>query len=201
MFSFTIPLKYAIIKQNILFNIKTKMEQKKIIIIKDFIETAEKSIRNAKKLLNEILKENNISLQEINLDTSWLTEYTNEDNKIVEWVFTWEEMLWSDGHRYPVPSNYASKSKLVQWDKLKLTIEPNGKMLYKQIQPIERESKVWLLVKENGKFQVVSEWKSYNVLTAAVTHFKWEIGDNLTITLPLWKQATFAAIEAVIPKV
>jgi hypothetical protein len=30
-------------------------------------------------------------------------------------------------------------------------------MLYKQIQPIERETKVGLLVKENGKFQVVAE--------------------------------------------
>jgi hypothetical protein len=30
-------------------------------------------------------------------------------------------------------------------------------MLYKQIQPIERETKVGLLVKDNGKFQVVAE--------------------------------------------
>jgi hypothetical protein len=29
-------------------------------------------------------------------------------------VFTGEEMLGADGHRYPVASNYASKSKLVQ---------------------------------------------------------------------------------------
>ncbi len=176
------------------------MEQKKIIAIKDFIESAEKSIRNAKKLLSEILKENNVDLNELSLDTSGLSEYKSDDNKIVEGVFTWEEMLGADGHRYPVPSNYASKSKLVQWDKLKLTIDGSGKMLYKQIQPIERETKVWLLVKENGKFQVVAEWKTYNLLTAAVTHFKWEIGDSLTIVLPLWKEATFAAIEAVIPK-
>ncbi len=176
------------------------MEQKKIIAIKDFIESAEKSIRNAKKLLSEILKENNIDLNELSLDTAGLSEYKTEDSKIVEWVFTGEEMLGADGHRYPVPSNYASKSKLVQWDKLKLTIDGSGKMLYKQIQPIERETKVWLLVKENGKFQVVAEWKTYNLLTAAVTHFKGEIGDSLTIVLPLWKEATFAAIEAVIPK-
>jgi len=45
-------------------------------------------------------------------------------------------------------------------------------MLYKQIQPIERETKVGLLVKENGKYQVVAEGKTYNLLTAAVTHFK-----------------------------
>ncbi len=176
------------------------MEQKKIIAIKDFIESAEKSIRSAKKLLSEVLKENNVDLNELSIDTSWLAEYRSEDNKIIEWVFTWEEMLGADGHRYPVPSNYSSKSKLVQWDKLKLTIDPSWKMLYKQIQPIERETKVWLLVKENGKYQVVAEWKTYNLLTAAVTHFKWEIWDSLTIILPAWKDATFAAIEAVIPK-
>ncbi|MDD5770474.1 MAG: hypothetical protein PHE25_05890 [Candidatus Gracilibacteria bacterium] len=176
------------------------MEQKKILAIKDFIESAEKSVKNAKKLLNEILKEENVNLNELSIDTSGLSDYKSEDSKIVEGVFTGEEMLGADGHRYPVPSNYASKSKLVQGDKLKLTIDGSGKMLYKQIQPIERETKVGLLVKENGKFQVIAEGKTYNLLTAAVTHFKGEIGDNLTIILPAGKQATFAAIEAVIPK-
>jgi hypothetical protein len=31
------------------------MEKKKILAIKDFIETAEKSIRNAKKILKDLL--------------------------------------------------------------------------------------------------------------------------------------------------
>ena len=60
------------------------MEQKKIIAIKDFIESAEKSIRNAKKLLAEVLKENNIELGDISLDTSGLSDYRSEDNKIIE---------------------------------------------------------------------------------------------------------------------
>jgi hypothetical protein len=59
---------------------------------------------------------------------------------------------------------------------------------------------VGLLVKDNGKFQVVAEWVTYNVLTAAVTHFKGEIWDSISILLPAGKAATFAAIEAVIPK-
>jgi hypothetical protein len=33
------------------------MEKKKILAIKDFIESAEKSVKNAKKLLTEILRE------------------------------------------------------------------------------------------------------------------------------------------------
>jgi hypothetical protein len=115
-------------------------------------------------------------------------------------VFTGEEMLGSDQHKYPVPANYASKSKMVQWDKLKLTILPSGKMLYKQILPIDRETKVGLLTKDLWKFQVVADGKAYDVLTAAVTHFKWEIGDSVTIIVPKDKEATHAAIETVIPK-
>jgi len=174
------------------------MSQKKILAIKDFIETSEKSLKNAKKLLAEILEENDIHA-DLDISTSGLTQYKTQGAKIVEWVFVGEEMLGSDGHRYPVPANYASKSKLVQWDKLKMTIDANGKMLYKQILPIPRETKRWLLVQEDdGRFFVVSDGKNYHVLTAAVTYFKGEIGSQVAILLPAGKDATFAAIETVI---
>lgn len=177
------------------------MENKKTITaIIDFINSAEKSIKNAKKLLKEVVDENNITLESnINYETKWLNSYNDEDAKIVEWVFTWLEMLGSDWNNYPVPVNYSSKSKMVQWDKLKLTIKNNWKMLYKQIEPIARDYKTGLVVKEQEKYQVVSEWKTYDLLTAAVTHFKANIWDKITIIVPEWKDATFAAIEAVIP--
>lgn len=178
------------------------MQNKKALLaIRDFIATAEKSLKSAKKLLKDLSEQNNIDLNsEVKLDTSWLHSYTDENSKIIEWVFTWEEMLDSQWNKYPVPVNYSSKSKLVQWDKLKLTIAGNGKMLYKQIAPIERETKVWLLTKEHGKYQVVAESNTYDVLTAAVTHFGWEVWDSVTIILPTWKDASFAAIEAIMPK-
>ncbi len=177
------------------------MTKKKIAAIRDFIITAEKSIKNAKTLLKEVLEDENMDLSsEVNLDTKWLSKYDSGDNKIIEWVFTGQEMLGGDKNTYPVPVNYASKSKLVQGDKLKLTIEANGRMLYKQIAPIERETKVGLLTTDNGKFQVIADGVTYNVLTAAVTHFKWEIGDTITILLPKGKQASYAAIETIIPK-
>lgn len=178
------------------------MDAKKLQAIRDFVLNAEKSLKNAKKILKDVLEEQGLSINddEVNYDTKWLNTYNSEEEKIVEGVFTWEEMLWVDNHKYPVPVNYASKSKLVQWDRLKLTIEPSGRMLYKQIKPIDRETKVWLLTKEQGKFQVISEWLTYNVLTAAVTHFKAEIGDSVSIIVPTGKHANFAAIESVIPK-
>jgi len=42
--------------------------------------------------------------------------------KVIEGVFDGQNMVGSDGKTYPVPANYASKSKLVQGDILKLTI-------------------------------------------------------------------------------
>lgn len=177
------------------------MENKKTITaIIDFIDNAEKSIKNAKKLLKTIVDKNNLELNsEIEFNTSWLNSYNSDDSKIIEWVFTWVEMLGSDKNKYPIPMNYSSKSKLVQWDKLKLTIEPNWKMLYKQIQPIERELKTWLVTKEKEKYQVIADWETYDLLTAAVTHFKANIWDKITIIVPAWKKATFAAIDALIP--
>ena len=175
---------------------KTK---KQIQAIKDFIITAEKSLKSAKKLLNDLIKENNIDLnKDIELETTWLHTYNSEDSKIIEWVFTWEEMYWVDWNKYPIPANYASKSKLVQWDKLKLTIASNWKMTYKQIAPIERETVVWLLTEDKWKYQAVVDGEVYDLLTAAVTHFQANIWDKLSLIIPKWKKATFAAIDWII---
>jgi hypothetical protein len=83
---------------------------------------------------------------------------------------------------------------------MKLTIDGSGKMLYKQIKQIEREIKVWLLTQDKGRYQVISDGVSYDVLTAAVTHFKADIGDTVSVLIPAGKEATFWAIEAVMPK-
>jgi len=171
--------------------------------IKDFILTAEKSLKNAKKLLNDLIKENWVDIdfnKTIDLDTSGLHSYNSEDSKIVEGVFTGEDMYGVDWEKYPIPANYASKSKMVQWDKLKLTIAWNGKMIYKQIWPIEREIKTGLLSENKGKYQVIVDSNTYNLLTAAVTHFWADIWDKITILIPKWKEATFAAIDNVIKK-
>lgn len=176
------------------------MTKKRIAAIRDFIDTAEKSLKNAKKLLKEMLEDENIDLHaDVEFDTKWLHKYESGGDKIIEWVFTGEDMLGADDNRYPIPVNYASKSKLVQGDRMKLTIDGSGKMMYKQIKQIERETRIWLLTQDKGKYQVISDGTSYDVLTAAVTHFKAEIGDTVTVLVPSWKDATFGAIEAVMP--
>jgi len=177
------------------------MNKNKITALKDLIISAEKSIENAKVILKELMDEEWIkdTSLKINLSTNGLNYYSEKDLKIIEGVFTWEEMLGSDWNKYPVAANYASKSKLVQWDKLKLSIDTTWRMTYKQIAPIERETKIWILALDKDKYQVIIDGESYNLLTAAVTHYRANIWDSISVIIPKWKKATYAALEWVIP--
>jgi hypothetical protein len=109
-------------------------------------------------------------------------------------------MLGSDGNIYPIPQNYASKSHLVQGSKVKAIIGSDGKITYKIIEEIEYTSQIGLVTMNHDKYQVVSEGKTYNVLTASVTFLKAQIGDTVSLRLPKGKEATFATLDAVIPK-
>src|SRR5207253_726250 len=97
--------------------------------------------------------------------------------------------------------NYASKSKLIEGDVLKLTIADDGSFIYKQIGPMERKKMLGvLLVDENGGFKVLADGKPYKVLLASLTYFKAEAGDEVTIVVPEGQDATWAAVENVIKK-
>ncbi len=94
-------------------------------------------------------------------------------------------MLGSDGAIYPVPQNYASKSHLVQGSKLKAIIGSDGKITYKIIEEIPYDTVIGLLTMNRDKYQVVSENKTYNVLMASVTFLKAEIGDTVSVRIPM----------------
>lgn len=117
--------------------------------------------------------------------------------KVIEGVFDGQNMVGSDGKTYPVPANYASKSKLVQGDILKLTIAEDGAFLYKQIGPIPRKQVVGTLKLENGHYFVTVNDKDYRVLLASVTYFKAKPGDQVSVNLPEEDTtAEWAALEA-----
>src|SRR3978361_29598 len=90
--------------------------------------------------------------------------------KVIEGVFDGQNMVGSDGKVYPVPANYASKSKLVQGDILKLTIAEDGAFLYKQIGPIPRKQLVGVLKLEAGHYFVSVGSRQFRVLLASVTY-------------------------------
>ncbi len=173
---------------------------KELKALRDLIHSAQGSIYSAKKILATLLGEES-SWEWIEFDTGWLMTYNSWDLQIVEWVFTGEGMLGPDWNTYPVPQNYASKSLLVQGSRLKAIIEWNGRIKYKIIEEIPFDTQIGIVTKNGEKYQVVTDVKSYNVLMAAITFHKCNVGDTVSIRIPEWKDATYAVIEAIIPKV
>lgn len=115
-----------------------------------------------------------------------------------EGVFNGEEMIGADGQNYPVPTNYASKSKLVEGDLLKVTILPTGELMYKQTGPVERDRKMGKLVKhDDGSFTVVTDNVEYRVLTAAVTYHRGAHGHTAIVLVPRDSFSTWAAVECI----
>ena len=90
---------------------------KQVKRLRALIQEAETSLAAAKELLVSLVGED-----------SEMTSVVREEQtgKIIEGVFDGQNMVGSDGKTYPVPANYASKSKLVQGDILKLTISDDG---------------------------------------------------------------------------
>lgn len=126
--------------------------------------------------------------------------HNKNDGHIVEGIFNGEEMIDGQGKHYHVSPNYASKSKLVTGDQLKLTIASDGSFIFKQIGPIERQNVVGIIHEKNGKYQVDIGGKLYNVLQASVTYFKAKPGNKVTIVIPKNLESNWAALENIITK-
>lgn len=122
-----------------------------------------------------------------------------EGERVIEGVFDGQNMQGNDGEEYPVPPNYASKSKLVEGDVLKLTIGVDGALVYKQINPVERKRIVGtLVIDESGNFGIQTPEKTFKVLLASVTFYKAQEGDEVTVLVPEHGDATWGAVEHVI---
>lgn len=162
--------------------------EKQIKRLKSLIQEAETSLAAAKELLLSVVGEDAVISAAIQDDPK---------GKIIEGVFDGQAMVGSDGKTYPVPANYASKSKLVQGDILKLTIADDGAFMYKQIGPIPRKQLVGVLVQENGHYYVDINGRKLRVLLASVTYFKAKPGDQVSVNLPEDDaHAEWAALEA-----
>jgi hypothetical protein len=113
-------------------------------------DVPEKQIKRLRALIQEaetnLAAANELLVSLVGDDERVQASVTEEiRGKVVEGVFDGQNMVGSDGKVYPVPANYASKSKLVQGDILKLTIADDGAFLYKQIGPIPRKQVVGTL--------------------------------------------------------
>lgn len=176
-------------------------DQSKLATLKELIETAEASIHSAKQLLSEMGV--NSKTKKINLEkkAQELGSTAPGEENVIEGVFDGQGMIGPDKRLYPVPANYASKSKLVAGDVLKLSIKEDGGFVYKQIGPIERARVIGTLaVNEDGQYQVITSQKTYKVLLASVTYFHAEVGDKVTIIVPAKGEYDWGCIENVLPR-
>ncbi|NQV12918.1 MAG: hypothetical protein HQ530_01300 [Parcubacteria group bacterium] len=179
-------------------------QKQQLNIVKKSLNLADKSMQEAKLVIDGLLDGKDIASvvkstsSEIRQKAKKLA--TTDGGKIVEGVFDGQNMVGPDGRMYPIPANYASKSKLVEGDVLKLTIQDDGTFLFKQIGPIERDKVIGEVQEENGEYSIKAGDKIYKVLLASVTYYKAETGDEVTVIVPQGKESTWASIENVIKK-
>ena len=168
----------------------SELPEKQVKRLRALIQEAETNLAAAKELLISVVGE----------DAAAVTPKNNTEDiagKVIEGVFDGQMMLGPDGKNYPIPANYASKSKLVEGDLMKLTIAEDGSFIYKQIGPVSRKQVIGTLVQHDGVYYVETNGREYRILLASVTYFRISIGDQVTIIIPEDNpDATWAAVEA-----
>lgn len=169
----------------------SELPEKQVKRLHSLIQEAETNLAAAKELLISIIGDDGTVL------TPRSSNPDDLGGKVIEGVFDGQKMAGPDGKEYPVPANYASKSKLVEGDILKLTIADDGSFIYKQIGPIERKQIIGTLVQHDGAYYVEANGREYRILLASVTYFRIAVNDQVTIIIPADNpEAEWAAVEA-----
>ncbi len=157
--------------------------------IRKLLDSAESKIRQVKS---------KIFANEMNKKVTMIDD-DDSDGDAVLGFFDGEQMIGTDKKKYSVPPNYASKSKLVPGDKLKLTITDDGKFLFKQIGPVERKNLIGVLeLLDDGNWQVDVNTKKYKVLLASVTYYKGKDKDKVSIIVPADQESEWATLDNVL---
>jgi len=176
------------------------MEEDKLTLLRQAIDAATAQLNQAQQLLASITGDDMAAVSaKYHIDQ--LAGVGFEGNaQVLEGVFNGQNMVGADGKIYTVPANYASKSKLVEGDILKLTIRSDGSFIYKQIGPVERKRVVGTLVRDamTGDFSVLVGKRPYKVIMASITYYKGEPGDEVVILTPADGESLWAAVENVI---
>lgn len=169
----------------------SELPEKQVKRLHSLIQEAETNLAAAKELLISIIGDDGTVL------TPKSSHPDDISGKVIEGVFDGQKMAGPDGKEYPVPANYASKSKLVEGDILKLTIADDGSFIYKQIGPTERRQIIGTLVQHDGAYYIEANGREYRILLASVTYFRIAVGDQVTIIVPADNpEAEWAAVEA-----
>jgi len=157
-----------------------KISKTKLLTLKSELERLESTILRIKQTINEVVTPE--------------MQKESAGEQVIEGIFDGEFMI-KDDKKYPIPPNYASKSKLVEGDKMKLKIEADGSFIYKQIEPIERKNLIGTLEEDERGFKVRVKDKSFRVLLASITYYNAQAGDKIAIVVPEEKDSEWAAVE------
>jgi len=178
------------------------ISKSKMALIKKLLSNIKENNDRLIQLLTGLISsedEMDISIGQLADDKFEPSEIETAEGRIIEGVFDGENMIGPDGKQYSVPANYASKSKLVEGDILKLTITARGTFVYKQIGPIERSRVVGKLERtSDGSFIAIADGKKWRILTASVTYFKGEAEDEVVILIPKTGESKWAAVENIV---
>lgn len=167
-----------------------------LALLRDLVDRGKQTITQIETVLDSLNEGKQINLATL------VTERgeRDEEGNVLEGVFNGKEMVGRDGKMYNVPQNYASKSKLVEGDLLKLTITPSGSFLYKQIGPVERERLRGKVAKdpETELFVGLVGDRAYKLLLASVTYYHGDVGDEVILLVPKGAESAWAAVENII---
>lgn len=178
---------------------KKNNQQTYLQALQELINNAERSLHHAKNLMNQIAGKKPLPDLEDNTDTTSLHVYKHGKSQVIEGVFNGRDMIGVDKKTYPVPANYASKSKIVEGSKLKVTIKSDGTFQYKILTEIPFDTTTGTLIKDGDHFVVITQGGLYQVIPASVTYLQARIGDRVSIRIPQGIKATYATIDALVP--
>lgn len=176
---------------------KTNEELQEIVdSLKKSLETAQNSLAAAQKWIHQ-LESSDLSELPV-VEKSHTAAPTTDSENIFYGIYNGKEMVSETGRSFPVPANYASKSKLIEGDSLKMTILPSGAMVYKQIEIADRELMQGTLILDKDKYKVLCDDRLVNVPYASITFFRAQVGDSITVIVPRDESKTWGAIETVV---
>lgn len=185
-------------------NDSISISKSKAVLVKKLLSNIKDNSEKLSNILSSFISEEDealISISQLADEALGKDREDSGETRVIEGVFDGENMIGPDGKQYAVPANYASKSKLIEGDILKLTITGNGTFIYKQICPIDRSRLVGVLEKTaEGEFYAAVDGKRWRVLTASVTYFKGEPGDEIVILTPKSGESKWAAVENIVKK-
>ncbi|OGF20488.1 hypothetical protein A2316_01525 [Candidatus Falkowbacteria bacterium RIFOXYB2_FULL_38_15] len=205
-------------------DIEVSLSLDKVELIKKVIQETQNNLKRISYLLGEEITErgenysqrlekDEIVFPEVNIkedgdkkdegaESESAVALGDKGERILEGVFDGQNMIGEDGKEYIVPPNYASKSKLVEGDILKLTIDEKGRFLFKQIGPIERARVIGKLEQSetDGGYCVTVGEKKWKILASPVTYFRAVVGDEAIILIPKSTPSKWAAVENIIKK-